>query len=366
MLLNGAAQAAMDEFEASGGRLPHGAQSASASERARPVALRSSRSGWHQLYVEIGGRPIHGCPFDILVSPAATDPTRCEVTLDPPQSPLAPTSSSVPQAQASPQPSHADGIAAPLLAGQPLRLRMRARDRFGNARGNGGDAVRVLLRTPRRVIDADVSDRSDGAYLCVVTPTDAGESELSVVINGKGIELSRALAAARAPAALPVEGRALPLSLKLPGTARVHVRHAALSNLSLHVIATAGLMTYEGQTSCRERPRSDSVHVAAMGSELRIAVTATDSFGNPGSASEHLMSLLAAVARYVETSEEEAVEVLPMSSATPMAVAVAVPCVELRLTPKREGRLQLAVRLGGVSEATCQVAVVDARIGAFI
>ena len=70
----------MDEFEASGGRLPHGAQSASASERARPVALRSSRSGWHQLYVEIGGRPIHGCPFDILVSPAATDPTRCEVT----------------------------------------------------------------------------------------------------------------------------------------------------------------------------------------------------------------------------------------------------------------------------------------------
>ena len=77
------------------------------------------------IHVELYGVPVGGAPFPLQVLPSATFAAKSVVT----------------------------GLARVIRAGGALRFGLQARDRYGNDRWDGGDAVRVLLSACTRPED---------------------------------------------------------------------------------------------------------------------------------------------------------------------------------------------------------------------
>eukprot|EP00698_Gefionella_okellyi_P016092 TRINITY_DN457_c0_g1_i1.p1 TRINITY_DN457_c0_g1~~TRINITY_DN457_c0_g1_i1.p1 ORF type:complete len:4209 (-),score=1181.95 TRINITY_DN457_c0_g1_i1:57-12683(-) len=121
------------------------------------VSYSATVAGNYQLNVEVGEEAVAGSPFAVVVKPAATSAEHSDCT--------------------------GDGLHVS-FAGMTTLVYVQARDRFGNERRVGSDAVRVEVRGPKE-IDAVVVDNSDGTYTASYVTQTAGDYQLSVFVGDK-------------------------------------------------------------------------------------------------------------------------------------------------------------------------------------
>ena len=460
VLLHGAAQAAAD----ANATFASPVSSSSAASSGACIAFRCTRAGWFSLHVYAGGvskgqhassrtaeaaeaqDEVTGSPFNVLIEPAETHAHSCDIYLRPvlPQviggsgggsgnlPPPLPTDSAPAGTTggAGGAPSGLDDQPKTpfLFAGQPAHAVVHARDRYGNARASGGDAVRLLLRTPRRVLEASVSDPNDGTYTCALLPTDAGSAMLSLSVNGVQVPLPTILPSSESVGARQASSashrpfssggssgssgrsgggalglRPLPTSLQPAGHTTVRVLPARASSLDLYV-TTASLSTapssgaassadsfstvtaadafaaalHSAASAAAAAARSTAV-VAARGVALHVHVTAYDAYGNTCAAFP-----ITATASYEDDERyeseapagaEEAVDVQQATTdASDAAVASSMapdapasynsPCAVVSVTPRYEGKLRLGVRCGALCEEAQPFVVINPHSGA--
>ena len=149
--------------------------------RALCVALRSLEAGPHLMHVTLRGVPIGRSPFPIEVLAATVNGSMCGVRLVPSVG------------------------ARVVIAGEPVTLLLTSRDSFGNRCMRGGHAVRVLVRSSRRVLEAAVLDLDDGTYEASFSCVDAGPLQLAMSVEGRAVPSAEAMrlhVAAAAPHSL--------------------------------------------------------------------------------------------------------------------------------------------------------------------
>ena len=195
------------------------------------VAFRAHAAMRHLLYLQYRGEDVPGSPFPIEVGAAATHPPMCQLTLRnlTPASVGAPSAPPLPPA-ALPQEPAALRAPRPLVAGETATAHLVARDRYGNRRACGGDAVRLLARSVLRVVEAAVTDHGDGSYSISIPTRDAGPLELTLCVNGH---------------AVPLEGQPSP---SLPTAARLSVPGSRAAWVASH---TALRLVVEPHTPSR-------------------------------------------------------------------------------------------------------------------
>jgi len=175
---------------------PHAWQThhAPTAPRALCVALRSLEAGPHLMHVTLRGVPIGRSPFPIEVLAATVNGSMCGVRL-------------VPSVGAfTVRPIHSPSVGARVvIAGEPVTLLLTSRDSFGNRCMRGGHAVRVLVRSSRRVLEAAVLDVDDGTYEASFSCVDAGPLQLAMSVEGRAVPSAEAMrihVAAAAPHSL--------------------------------------------------------------------------------------------------------------------------------------------------------------------
>ena len=259
----------------------------------------------------------------------------------------------------------ASGAVAPLIAGHALRFTVTTRDRYENVRRVGGDDVRLLIRTPLRVLAAQVTDHGDGTYDCAALPLEAGELLVTLSVNRIAVPLD----------ASPVS---VPSFYHLPRSTALHLQlhPAAPASLSLDVVNAprplSGTPLGTGTAATRTSPHTPVVIPLGVGFQVRV--TALDEYGNVCDA----FAALDAEASYELPPIEVTTEVAPLAVSSaedaflvPLAATALFPpthgkgaCAEVRVAaPPHEGLLCVRVCCGDTCEAMCSLQVVDPAAG---
>ena len=116
--------------------------------------VSASMAGEHTLRLALAGEPLPRAPFALTVCPAPAHAPSCELS----------------------QPPH--GIAA----GDLVRLRVVARDRYGNLQVEGGD-FHLWVKGPQRAIEQEVRHLGNGEYELRARLPLSGEYELHVTLH---------------------------------------------------------------------------------------------------------------------------------------------------------------------------------------
>ena len=124
------------------------------------ASYTATAAGLYELVVLLGDRHIGGSPFSVAVAAAETS-GRCSAL------------SGIDRAES--------------VAGEAVSVRLEARDRFGNRREVGGDAVTASLRGTGSEVGVRVTDSGDGTYELAWLCEKAGEYELDVSIGGEAV-----------------------------------------------------------------------------------------------------------------------------------------------------------------------------------
>ena len=116
--------------------------------------VSASMAGEHTLRLALAGEPLPRAPFALTVCPAPAHAPSCELS----------------------QPPH--GIAA----GELVRLRVVARDRYGNLQVEGGD-FHLWVKGPQRALEQEVRHLGNGEYELRARLPLSGEYELHVTLH---------------------------------------------------------------------------------------------------------------------------------------------------------------------------------------
>ena len=76
-----------------------------------------------------------------------------------------------------------------MTAGADVHAVVTLKDRHGNTRASGGEVVRLLMSSPKRVSLAEVTDEKDGSYTCAFEAIDAGDVQAFLSVNGHAVEI---------------------------------------------------------------------------------------------------------------------------------------------------------------------------------
>jgi hypothetical protein len=323
-----------------------------------PVGLRACTGGRYSLHVTLHGVHIKDSPLPLRVIAAPTHAPSCAMTfsgapmaptadevseelgappqMPPPVPPVASTAEPLPPLPPSlaPEPhanvwAYREGFGQParpgtassaltLAAGAQVTATITARDRYGNARTVGGDMVRLLLSSDRRVSAASVTDHADGTYTCEFEAKDAGSLAPFLSVNGVAVA-SDAFGSmhvlAAAPYQLLLSSRAQPV----------------FEGLMMPPLGEEGERTlHEGSPPL----------VAPLSSPIEIAVRAHDAFGNVTA-----IDKTAITARAIATDGEteaalvQVVDALPSFATSSDGEVAAV----VRLSPVAAGELTVEV-----------------------
>ena len=116
--------------------------------------VSASMAGEHTLRLALAGEPLPRAPFALTVCPAPAHAPSCELS----------------------QPPH--GIAA----GELVRLRVVARDRYGNLQVEGGD-FHLWVKGPQRALEQEVRHLGNGEYELRARLPLSGEYEIHVTLH---------------------------------------------------------------------------------------------------------------------------------------------------------------------------------------
>lgn len=308
--------------------------------RGARIAVRTYTAGRHLLHVRVNGEAISGSPMPVEVQPAPTHPSSCAMIFGalPPSDPPPPLPSHPPQLLVVP-------------AGCHVHARLVTHDKFANRRRAGGDLVRLLVSSPRRVSAASVHDHNDGTYTCSFDAADAGAVEAYLSVNGLEV----------------------PISLKAP----VHVRPAAPSLLRLY--SSSAVYHQPWPTAMRVH---DAVPSSGLGPEpplqpikedqppivtplhlpIDVRIAASDSHGNMCTIDP--AALTARVMSEAETAVDDLVAAALVAEVSVYEDAtMPTPTAVVLFTPSTVGTHRLEVSLAeGVVSAVARFEVMDVRV----
>ena len=292
------------------------------------VAVRALRAGRYSLLLTAHGVPIRGAPFVVDVIPAVTHPASTVLAFraaaPPPKSAASNVTADLgaPPSQPAPRPQMPQPTLPPLsthltmTAGADVHAVVTLKDRHGNTRASGGEVVRLLMSSPKRVSLAEVTDEKDGSYTCAFEAIDAGDVQAFLSVNGHAVEI-------KAPPllVLPASPDALTLT-----THRLQHKFWPAPNLGGEAIA------------------------APLGEVIELNVSATDIHGN------QCELLPSAVEASVVSEAETSVDAL---AATPSEEGEGV--LRLAWKPSAVGAVRFEVAARADLKATARFQVVDAR-----
>ena len=292
------------------------------------VAVRALRAGRYSLLLTAHGVLIRGAPFVVDVIPAVTHPASTVLAFRAAAPPPKAAASNVtadlgaPPSQPAPRPQMPQPALPPLsthltmTAGADVHAVVTLKDRHGNTRASGGEVVRLLMSSPKRVSLAEVTDEKDGSYTCAFEAIDAGDVQAFLSVNGHAVEI-------KAPPllVLPASPDALTLT-----THRLQHKFWPAPNLGGEAIA------------------------APLGEVIELNVSATDIHGN------QCELLPSAVEASVVSEAETSVDAL---AATPSEEGERV--LRLAWKPSAVGAVRFEVAARADLGGTARFQVVDAR-----
>ena len=121
-------------------------------------------SGVYQSHASIGGKPIRGSPFELVVSPATTMPRLCKAV----------------------------GVGLErATAGERQLIQLQSFDAYGNRRTSGADRVEMTFRSIASgaavTVEKSVADNGDGSYHLSYVLLQSGAYSVSILVDGEHI-----------------------------------------------------------------------------------------------------------------------------------------------------------------------------------